>query len=66
MITVTDEYGKYNQTVSGLGSIIRLEAWREGTDKDGRHYIVTVVATDKAGNRETATAEIIVPHDMGK
>lgn len=65
-ITVTDEYGIYNMTVPGFGSIVQLEAWREGTDKDGRHYTITVVATDNAGNQSTAITEVIVPHDMRK
>ncbi len=63
-ITVKDEYGIYNMTVPGFGSTIQLEAWREGTDKDGRHYTITVVATDKAGNKSTAVTEVLVPHDM--
>ena len=64
LITVTDEYGQYNMTVPGFGNTIQLEAWREGTDKDGRHYTITVVATDKAGNKSTAVTEVLVPHDM--
>jgi hypothetical protein len=64
VITVTDEYGLYDMTVSGFGSTIQLEAWRKGTDKDGRVYTITVVATDNAGNQSTATTTVIVPHDM--
>jgi YVTN family beta-propeller protein len=64
VITVTDEYGLYNMTVSGFGSTIQLEAWREGTDKDGRIYTITAVATDKAGNQSTTSTQVIVPHDM--
>lgn len=63
-ISVTDEYGVYNMTVPGFGSIIQLEAWREGTDMDGRHYTITVVTTDKAGNQSTAATTALVPHDM--
>ena len=66
IISVTDEYGIYNMTVPQFGSTIQLEAWREGTDKDGRTYTITVVATDKTGNQSTAITEVIVPHDMRK
>jgi hypothetical protein len=64
VITVTDEYGVYNMTVPGFGSTIRLEASRKGTDKDGRVYTITAVATDNAGNQATATTTVIVPHDQ--
>ncbi len=65
LITVTDEYGVYNNmTVPGFGSTIQLEAWREGTDKDGRVYTITAVVTDKAGNQTTATTTALVPHDI--
>jgi alpha-tubulin suppressor-like RCC1 family protein len=65
IITVTDEYGIYNMTVPGFGSVIRLESWRKGTDRDGRLYTITAVTTDKAGNRSTGTTTVLVPHDMG-
>ncbi len=64
VITVSDEYGIYNMTVPGFGSIIQLEAWREGTDRDGRNYTITAVVTDKAGNQSTSTKTVLVPHDM--
>lgn len=66
VISVTDEYGIYNMTVPIFGSTIQLEAWREGTDKNGRVYTITVVATDNAGRYSTATTQVIVPHDMKK
>jgi hypothetical protein len=61
-IKVTDEYGIYNMTVPGFGSAIQLQAWRRGTDRDGRHYTITAVVTDKAGNQATATTTVLVPH----
>jgi alpha-tubulin suppressor-like RCC1 family protein len=64
IITVTDEYGIYNMTVPGFGSVFQLEASREGSDKDGRLYTITAVLTDNAGNQSTATTTVIVPHDM--
>lgn len=65
-IKVSDEYGIYSGTVSGFGNVVSLEAWRDGNDEDGRHYTITAVVTDKAGNSTTATTEAVVPHDMGK
>jgi alpha-tubulin suppressor-like RCC1 family protein len=66
IITVTDEYGIYNMTmaVSDLGGTIQLEPWRDGRDKDGRLYTITVVLTDKAGNQSTGTTTVLVPHCM--
>jgi hypothetical protein len=64
IITVTDEYGICNRTVTDFGSAIPLEAWRESTDMDGRSYTITVVTTDEAGNQSTGTTTVLVPHDM--
>ena len=44
-------------------SAIQLEAWRDGTDMDGRHYTITYVITDNAGNQSTASTTVLVPHD---
>jgi hypothetical protein len=65
-ITVTDEYGICNLTVPGFGSVFQLEAWREGSDMDGRLYTITAVTTDNAGNQSTGTTTVLVPHDMGR
>ncbi len=64
VITVTDEYGTVQPTTNGFNTTLPLEAWREGTDMDGRHYTITAVITDKAGNRTTVTTEAVCPHDM--
>ena len=64
MITVTDEYGIYNMTVPGFGSTVQLEAWRDGTDMDGRNYTITAVVKDKAGNQSTSSTIVLVPHDQ--
>jgi hypothetical protein len=64
VITVTDEYGIYNMTIPGFRNAIPLEAWREGSDKDGRLYTITAVVTDNAGNQSTGTKTVLVPHDM--
>lgn len=66
VLSITDEYGKYNLTLPAFGSTVALEAWRDGLDKDGRIYTLTAVATDRAGNTTTRSSNILVPHDMGK
>jgi subtilase family serine protease/fibronectin type 3 domain-containing protein len=66
VISVADEYGKYNYTNLHFGSVIRLEAWREGNDKDGRIYTVTAVATHRDGRKTTTVRRVIVPHDLSK
>lgn len=66
IIILEDEYGVYNLRVPNFGSVIQLEAWREGDDPDGRYYTITATVTDNAGYQSNATAWVIVPHDMGK
>jgi alpha-tubulin suppressor-like RCC1 family protein len=63
IITVTDEYGVFNMTVPGFGSVVQLESWRKDTDIDGRLYTITAIITDNAGNQSTATTTVLVPHD---
>jgi hypothetical protein len=43
-----------------------LAAKRAGTNLAGRIYTVTYSATDASGNKATASATVIVPHDQGK
>jgi hypothetical protein len=64
-MSVTDEYGTVQPTVNGFNTLVPLEAWREGTDRDGRHYIITAAITDRAGNTTTVQTEALCPHDMG-
>lgn len=64
--TVVDEYGIVQPSISNFNTAIQLEAWREGTDKDGRHYTITAVAADAAGNKTTTFTTVLVPHDQGK
>ncbi|MBI4823576.1 MAG: hypothetical protein HY805_05020 [Nitrospirae bacterium] len=66
VFSVTDEYGSIEPKVSGFNTTIPLEAWRNGDDKDGRRYTITVVATDNAGNSSTASTVVVVPHDQRK
>ena len=67
---VTDEY----QQVQPKGSValredgsysftIQLQASRNGNDRDGRQYTITVSAQDYAGNKGSAPTGVIVPHD---
>jgi hypothetical protein len=70
---VTDEYGSIQPsgtvTLGTNGSYsftIQLQASRNGNDKDGRQYIITVDAQDDAGNKGSAATGVVVPHDQGK
>jgi hypothetical protein len=70
---VTDEYGqvqpKGSVALRADGSYaftIQLQASRNGNDTDGRQYIITVSAQDKAGNKGSAAIGVTVPHDLGQ
>jgi hypothetical protein len=41
-------------------------ASRNGNDRDGRTYLVTVEVKDVAGNSGRATTTVKVPHDQGR
>ena len=43
--------------------LIRVRAERAGTGS-GRRYVVTYRATDASGNTATASAKVLVPHDL--
>lgn len=45
---------------------IFLRANRDANDKDGRVYTISYKATDESGNENTASAEVKVPHDLGR
>jgi uncharacterized lipoprotein YddW (UPF0748 family) len=70
---VTDEYGTSLSlplrallgNTSTWNETLSVEARREGTDLDGRLYVVIATVTDVAGNTATATKNILVPHDQG-
>ncbi len=61
---IADEYGKVMPAISDFGSIIQLEASRNGNDSDGRTYTVSAIATDNAGNQATTSVTVLVPHDQ--
>jgi hypothetical protein len=69
---VVDEYGMVQPSgpVSlGPGGTysftVLLQASRNGNDKNGRLYRITVSAKDYAGNPGSAAAIVTVPHDQG-
>ena len=70
--SVTDEYGEVQPTGAitlGAGGsfsfTVLLRASRLGTDQDGRHYTITVRASDNAGNGGSQASVVTVPHDQG-
>ena len=70
--TVTDEYGTPLslplRTLTGNSNTwsetLTVVASREGTDLDGRLYVVVATLTDVAGNTATTRTNILVPHDL--
>lgn len=71
--SVVDDYGSIhpvgNLTLGAGGAYsctVQLEARRNGQDRDGRHYTVTVRAKDLAGNAAAANTAVICPHDQSR
>ena len=69
---VTDEYDVVHPSgsiaVNDDGSYrvqVSLTASREGSDRNGRPYTITVSAKDEAGNLGSGKTEVHVPHDRG-
>jgi len=69
---VVDEYGIVQPSgpvkVDRFGLyafIVSLQASRNGNDKNGRQYTITVIAKDLAGNVGSASTIVTVPHDHG-
>jgi hypothetical protein len=69
---VVDEYGVIQPsgkvTLGSGGSYsftVSLQASRRENDSDGRQYTITVMASDLAGNRGSASTVVTVPHDQG-
>jgi hypothetical protein len=65
---VADEYGVYDVAETPLpdDGIISLIAERDGKDKDGRVYTITVTVYDAGGLSDSASVDVVVPHDQGK
>ena len=68
---VVDEYGKVQPagaiTVGAGGNysfVVKLEAYRNGNDSNGRLYTITVTATDTSNRTATAQAIVVVPHNQ--
>jgi hypothetical protein len=66
LISVSDEYGKFEYNNLTFGSTVMLEAWSNGNDTDGRKYTITVVVTDRCGITTARAATVTVPHDKSK
>lgn len=66
--SVTDEYGIYDVAETDLpeDGVISLVAERYGEDRDGRVYVITVTAYNTGELSNSASVEILVPHDQGK
>jgi hypothetical protein len=71
---VTDEYGliqpssyitNLNATTGNYTFTIQLQASRNGNDRDGREYIITVYTKDNAGNTGSAATSVRVARDQG-
>jgi hypothetical protein len=69
--SVADEYKKVQPSgtapVDAAGRysfVVNLEAYRNGTDADGRFYTITVTAQDRFGRVVSTTTIVRVPHDQ--
>ena len=73
---VTDEYGRVEPEIAPVaGNGAATLKWkvgvcrtlsRHGKDVDGRVYTIEATVTDRACQKATATAQVLVPHDRGK
>jgi len=65
-IRISDEYGEFDGLeLPGFGPF-QLRAYRDGGDRDGRQYKLSLTATDAAGNTSVTELPLVVPHDLGK
>ena len=66
--SVADEYGVYDVTETDLpeNGVISLIAERDGKDRDGRVYTVTVTVYDAGGLSDSGSVNVVVPHDQSK
>jgi len=61
-----DEYNEVTTAITDFSTLIKLIAWRDGNDNDGRNYTITVESADNAGNNAITSAVVLVPHDQRK
>ena len=71
---IDDEYNEFDGSVgmtrldpaADLWTVtVALRAARNGNDRNGRSYLLTVQATDEAGNTSTSSViQVLVPHDQ--
>ena len=71
--SVEDEYGVHTHTGNisaesdhSFTVAIPVEAWRKGSDKDGRHYTILIFAKNEAGTSSSMNLQAVVPHDQRK
>jgi len=69
--SVIDEYKQVQPSGTAVANasgqysfVVKLEAYRNGTDADGRVYTINVTATDQFGRSATAATIVRVPHDQ--
>ena len=68
---VTDEYGVIAlsgavplDTAGAFRVSVQLVASRRDDDRDGRRYVIVVAAKDRAGNSQSSSVAITVPHGL--
>ena len=71
--STVDEYGTVQPagtfTINANGTYrfsLSLEAWRDGTDTDGRVYTIVVRAKSGMGVPGSTSVKVTCPHDQGK
>ncbi|MFC1964010.1 hypothetical protein ACFLV1_01345 [Chloroflexota bacterium] len=66
--SVADEYGEYDVAETDLpeDGVISLIAERDGKDKDGRVYMITITVYDAGDLSDSRSVNVIVLHDQGK
>ena len=71
--SVIDEYGKVQPSGpislapgGNYSVVVWLQASRDGSDRNGRRYSITVSATDYAGNNGSNQSSVVVPHDSAR
>jgi hypothetical protein len=58
MFQVDDEYHLVQPKISDFNSSLKLDAWCDEKDTNGRTYSITVNVKDKAGNESRSTCNV--------